>query len=122
MLKKLFYINGIFNALGAVILFFLSSILDKNLHLSSEADFLWYLLGVCSISIAVLSFYACQFKENESIKATVITIMTFHGLSALVSSWVLINGITPLIWANMGVHIVFFLMFLFLGIVQNAKQ
>jgi hypothetical protein len=118
-LNKLFFINGIFNALGGVILFFLTSILDKALHLGAEADFLWYLLGACSISIAVLSFYAYRFKEKDSIKATVITIMTFHGLSSLVSAWVLINGTTSLVWTNMGVHIVFFLLFLFLGIFQE---
>ena len=120
-LSLLFFINGIFNALGGVLLFFFSDKLAYGLNISQSANFLWYLLGAASITLAVISFYAAYLREGASIRAVRISLMTFHGLSALVSMWVATNGMSSLIWINATIHIIFFVLFWYFGLKNNQK-
>jgi hypothetical protein len=120
-LSKLFIASAVFNLLGGIILIFGANQLSSWLHLGSSSNFLWHLLGACSFSLAVLSFYAIKFKPKESIKAAVITIMTFNGLSAIVSIWAIAGGINPLVWINTTVHVIFFVLFLYFGLIKFSQ-
>jgi hypothetical protein len=114
--SRLFLLNGIFNVLGAVILVFGADRLSSALHLGTQADFLWHLLGACSLTLAVLSFYAGSFDEKKSTHAAVVTFMTFHGLAALVSIWAIADGIGVVVWGNTAIHLVFFVAFWYFGL------
>lgn len=111
--KKLFLINGVFTALGAVILFLFAGRLDSWLNLGHNSNFLWYLLGACSLSLAVLSFYAFTFKETFYVRAILATFLVFNGASALVGIWAIISGVNHLIWLNIIIHLTFFVAFLY---------
>jgi len=121
-ISLLFFINGIFNALGGVLLFLFSDKLAYGLNISQSANFLWYLLGAASITLAVISFYGVYLKERVSIQAIRISLMTFHGLSALVSVWAITNGMSSLIWINATIHIIFFALFYYFGLTSNREE
>jgi len=90
-LNVLFYANALFNALGAVILFAAPPRLDSLLALRSSSDFQWHLLAACSLSLAVVSFYAPTFKDPHAVRAVVLTFLTFNGVSAIVSVWAIVD-------------------------------
>lgn len=121
-LSKLFLINSVFNALGGVILLLGVNHLDNWLKIEHQSDFIWHLLAVCSISLAALSFYAAKFKELASIRAAVVTFLIFNGLAALASIWAVADGVSQLVWANTAVHLAFFALFLYFGIIRSPSH
>ena len=115
-LNVLFYANALFNALGAVILFAAPPRLDSLLALGSSSDFQWHLLAACSLSLAVVSFYAPTFKDPHAVRAVVLTFLTFNGVSAIVSVWAIVDGLPAFVWFNTAIHVVFFGLFWILGL------
>lgn len=120
-LSKLFAIHAVFNLLGGVLLFIGAAQLSNWLHLGSSSNFLWHLLGACSLALAALSFYAISFKNNEGIRAAVITIIIFNGFSAFASIWATADGIDRVVWANTTIHIVFCALFLYFCFTKSWK-
>ncbi|MCL2496431.1 MAG: hypothetical protein FWF04_03325 [Clostridiales bacterium] len=115
-LKFLFLANAIFNGIGAIVLFLGTGILNNMTGLSSEASFVWNLLGACSLSLAFLSFFATKFQEKIAIWAVATVFMIFHLISAVVSVIVVANGTNQAIIGNTIVHLLFFILFVVFGI------
>jgi hypothetical protein len=115
-LKTLFYVNAIFNGIGAVVLFFGTGILNDLTGIGREAGFVWNLLGVCSLSLAFLSFFVTKFKEEIAIWAVATVFMIFHLLSAIVSVIVVVTGTNPAVIMNTVMHMILFILFLVFGI------
>jgi transcriptional antiterminator len=114
-LKILFLINAVFSGVGAIVLFFGTGILNSLTGLSSEANFVWYLLGVCSLSLAFLSFFAAKFKEKIAVRVAAAVFMIFHFLSAVVSVIVVADGMNHAIIGNTFVHLLFLTLFIIFG-------
>ncbi len=106
-LPNLLLINGAFNALGAAVLLCASGWLSTWLHLGHDVTFLWWLLAGASLSLALLSFGAARLRNPDSMRLAVWVFITFHGTSALVSAWAVIHGLTPWVWINTAVHVIF---------------
>lgn len=106
--QYLFLANAIFNAIGAVILFVAPCILIERFGLGEGATFLVYLLAVCSLSLAILSWCAFRNKERTLARAAAVTFLVFHFVSALVSVWyVCMGGGEVYVWVNAAVHLLF---------------
>jgi len=123
-LKILFYANGIFNGIGAVILFFGTGILNDLTGISSEANFVWNLLGACSLSFAFLSFFVTKFKEEIAIWSVTTVFMIFHLISAIVSVIVVVTGTNQAVLMNTVMHLILLVFFLVFGIrfIKPYKQ
>lgn len=115
-LKVLFLVNAVFNGIGAVILFFGTGILNSLTGMNGESNFLWHLLGACSLSLAVLSAFAIRFKEKTAISAALATFLTFNLISALVSVTLIFNGTNRYIAVNTTMHLILVIFFVIFGI------
>jgi len=121
-LKVLFIANAVFNGIGAIVLFFGTRLLSSLTGLSDDASFVWNLLGVCSLSLAFLSFFATKFKDEISVRVAAGTFLIFHFLSALVSVIVVINGMNHAVIGNTIVHLLFFTLFIIYGKTQKKRK
>jgi hypothetical protein len=115
-LKVLFLVNAVFNGVGAIVLFFGTKILNNLTGLNSEVNFVWNLLGACSLSLAFLSFFVTKFKEEIAIWAVATVFMIFHLISSVVSIIVVANGSNQKIIANTIMHFIFFAFFVIFGV------
>ena len=98
--------NGVFLGVGAVILLFAGQrLFGQMLGLPPAAGFLWLLLGVCALALAVLSIAAARTRHGDFILAALITLLVFQVGSALVS---FIVGLTsdPTVFANFAPHLI----------------
>jgi len=66
MFIKLLFINGLFTAIGGMLLIAIPGRLMKlfGVQLPSQDFFIAYLLGVTSLSFSVLSFFAMKFVDR----------------------------------------------------------
>lgn len=110
-LKALLVVHAVFNLLGAVLLIFADSLLNKLVHTSAHADFLWRLLGVSSLALAYLSYAATNFKEKRAVSTAIKTLLIFNGLAFIVSLWAIANGLPEYVLINGLVHLIFFVLF-----------
>lgn len=117
-LKILFIANTVFNGLGALILFFFPSFLDSLTGLSQQANFLWQLLGACSLALAVLSAFATKMTEEIALKGAVATFIIFNLLSAILS----LSLMKVELLGNTAIHLVLTLSFLWLARLQFKKK
>jgi len=115
-LKVIFFVNAVFNGIGAVILFFGTRILISLTGMGNESNFLWHLLGACSLSLAFLSTFAIKFKEKIAISAALVTFFTFNLISAIVSVTMIFNGTNRYIVVNTTMHLILVIFFAVLGI------
>ena len=123
-LKILFIANAVFNGIGSLVLFFGTGLLNSLTGLPDEASFVWNLLGVCSFSLAFLSFFATKFREEIAVRVSTVVFMIFHLLSAVVSVIVVAAGINNAIIFNTAVHLLLFALFIVFGakIIKTCKQ
>ena len=101
-----FIANSIFLGVGAVILLFFGQRLFGNmLGLPAAAGFLWQLLGICALGLAVLSGLAARARNRDTVFAALITLLIFQVGSALVS---FITGLTTdhAVFANFVPHLI----------------
>ena len=115
-LRILFLINAVFNGVGAIILFFGTTILNSLTGMNSDSNFLWHLLGACSLSLAVLSAFSITFKEKNAISAALITFLIFNLVSAIVSVTLIFNGTSRYIVVNTTMHLILVIFFVIFGI------
>ena len=111
-LKALFIINALFNGVGACILLFNTGALNSLTGISSEADFVWHLLGVCSLTLAVLSLCALRIRERYAIQIIILTFLLFNFLTGVISIITLMSGTSQFVIVNTLMHGVLFLVFL----------
>ena len=123
-LKVLFLANAVFNGIGSLVLFFGTGLLNSLTGLPDESSFVWNLLGVCSLSLAFLSFFAIKFREEIAVRVSTVVFMIFHLLSAVVSVIVVVNGMNHAIIGNTVIHLLFFTLFIVFGtkIIKTSKQ
>ena len=106
----MFFAHAVFNGIGAMLLFFGTGILNNLVGLSSEANFVWHLLGACSLSLAFLSFFVTKFKEKIAVLSVALVFVIFHFVSAIVSLIIVFTS-NKVIIANTVVHLIFLLLF-----------
>jgi len=111
-LKVLFIINALFNGVGAILLLFATGILNSLTGISSEADFIWHLLGTCSLALAVLSLCAIKVRERYAIQIIILTFLLFNFLTGVVSIITLLSGASQFVIVNTLMHGVLFIVFL----------
>ena len=114
-LSILLIINAVFTFIGGVALMLFPDEVTYGLLSGHNADFLYYLLGASAFSLAVLSFFGRNIKEQNGLRAVVLTFLVFHGLTAIIGILSLMGGISTFVWINVGVHTLFFLLFGFFG-------
>lgn len=121
--QLLLLVNAIFNAVGAVILMLFPAQMMGifGISLCPSQYFICYLLGVCSFGFAVLSFYARKIRDNQSLCLVVLTFFLFHLATAAVGIYTYLQGFSPRIWTNVGVHSVFAILFWLTGFRKNKK-
>ena len=98
--------NGVFLGVGAVVLLFAGQrLFGHMLGLPEAAGFLWLLLGVCALALAVLSVASARTRHRDFVLTVVITLLIFQVGSALVS---FIVGVTTdrAVFANFVPHLV----------------
>jgi hypothetical protein len=122
MLKKLLFINGLFTAIGGILLIFLPNQLMQifGIQLPQKDFFIDYLLGVTSISFAVLSFSSMKLKDRSGLKIIALSFLVFHAAEALVGIYEFTNGFTPVVLGNVGVHVIFSVFFWYSGLNKNS--
>jgi Aminotransferase class-V len=94
MLKKLLFINGLFTAIGGILLIFLPNQLMQifGIQLPQKDFFIYYLLGVTSISFSVLSFYSMKLQDRTGLKIIAFSFLIFHIAEAVVGIYEFTNG------------------------------
>ncbi|MCL2490428.1 MAG: hypothetical protein FWF36_06880 [Propionibacteriaceae bacterium] len=98
--------NGVFLGVGAVVLLFAGQrLFGHMLGLPEAAGFLWLLLGVCALALAVLAVASARTHHRDFTLAGVVTLLVFQVGSALVS---FIVGLTTdrAVFANFVPHLV----------------
>lgn len=117
-LKLLLLVNGIFNAVGAVtLILFPSGMMDIfGIRLTTLQYFICYLLGACSFSLAVLSLYAQKVTDGYSLHIIALTFFLFHLTTAGVGIYSYLQGLSPCVWVNIGIHSAFAVFFWWLGL------
>lgn len=122
-LLLLLLVNAIFNAVGAVILMLFPAQMMHifGISLSPSQYFICYLLGACSFGFAVLSFYARKIRDNQSLRLVVLTFFLFHLATAAVGIYTCLQGFSSRVWANVGIHSVFAILFWRTGFRKNKQ-
>jgi len=102
-----FIANGVFLAVGAVILlFFAEKLFGNALGLPAAAGFLWQLLGICALALAVLAIGAAGTRHHDFYLFTMITLLIFQVGAAVIS---FVTGLTTshAVFANFVPHLIF---------------
>ena len=123
MLKKLLFINGLFTAIGGILLIFLPNQLMQifGIQLPQKDFFIYYLLGVTSISFSVLSFYSMKLRDRTGLKIIAFSFLTFHAAEAVVGIYEFTNGFSSVVLGNAAIHIIFSVFFWYSGFHKNYE-
>jgi hypothetical protein len=118
MLKKLLFINGLFTAVGGILLIFLPNQLMQifGIQLPQNDFFIYYLLGVISISFSVLSFSSMKLKDQAGLKIIAFSFLILHVSEAVVGIYEFINGFSSVVLGNAAIHIIFSVFFWYSGL------
>jgi hypothetical protein len=124
MFSKLLFINGLFTAIGGFIFIFFPNQLMQvfGIQLLQKGFFIYYLLGVTSLSFSVLSFSAIKLNDRASIRAIGLTFLIFHAAEAVVGVYEFTKGINSLVWITVVVHAVFSFLFWVFGVYKNLNK
>ena len=122
LLSILLIINAVFTFIGGVALMVFPEKVTYGMVLGHSADFLFHLLGSSAFSLAVLSFFGIYIKEQNGIRAAVLTFLVFHGLTAIIGLLSLFGGVSIFVSINAGVHTLFFLLFILFGFKKAFKK
>lgn len=114
-LKVLLIVNAVFTFLGGVGLMFFPEKITYGIIPNHQYNFIFYLLGVCAISLAYLSFAAAKLTDNAGLKIVVITFLIFHGATMLVGIITILKGVSIFVLVNAVVHFLFFMAFFAAG-------
>ena len=117
-IKVVLMINGIFNAIGAILLFLAAGFLSELTGVSESAHFLWYLLGGCSLSLSFLAFGGIKIKEKTGLFVVLMTLFIFNLVSAIISMGMVITGGNLHIIANGMLHLVMMGLIIVLGLTK----
>jgi hypothetical protein len=117
MFSKLLFINGIFTALGGILLIFIPNSLMKlfGIQLPQSDFFICYLLGVASLSFSVLSFLSMTLKDKASLKVIALTFLIFNAAEAFVGLYEFTTGFSSFVLGNVTIHVVFSVLFWYFG-------
>jgi hypothetical protein len=118
MLKKLLFINGLFTAIGGILLIFLPNQLMQifGIQLPQNDFFIYYLLGVISISFSVLSFSSMKLKDQAGLQIIAFSFLIFHISEAVVGIYEFTNGFSSVVLGNAAIHIIFSVFFWYSGL------
>ena len=121
--KVILIINGIFNFIGAAVLFLGTTILNHVTGFTGDTNLLWYLLGVCSLSLAILAIgAAARIRERTAIITVLLTLLVFNFLSGVVSLIGLFNGMSIKILGNTGMHLVLVFLLIVFGLKRLKEK
>jgi hypothetical protein len=102
MFSKLLFVNGIFTAAGGILLVFIPNTLMKlfGIQLPQTDFFIYYLLGVASLSFSILSFLSLKMKDKASLKIIALTFLLFNAAEAIVGIFEFTIGFTLSCWGT----------------------
>lgn len=117
MFSKLLFINGVFTTAGGVLLIFIPNTLMKlfGIQLPQTDFFIYYLLGVTSLSFSVLSFLSLKLKDKASVKVVALTFLMFNAAEAIVGLYEFTTGFSSFVLGNVAVHAIFSFLFWYFG-------
>jgi hypothetical protein len=118
MFSKLLFVNGIFTAAGGILLVFIPNTLMKlfGIQLPQTDFFIYYLLGVASLSFSILSFLSLKMKDKASLKIIALTFLLFNAAEAIVGIFEFTIGFSSFVLGNIAVHVIFSVLFGYLGL------
>jgi len=107
-LRLVLAISAVFNLVGAVILFAAPQRMIGlfGLTLDDTSVFLCSLLGACSLGFAALSAVAALRPYPAALAAAVSPNVVFNAATVVVGIVVFTRGFSPLVWANIGIHLI----------------
>jgi hypothetical protein len=85
-----------------------------------SAFLLCHLLAAAELCIGVVSWGARHLTDAKAIRLVAASFIVFHGASALLELWALVNGLSARILANVAVRIVVVTLFTYYGIVRRS--
>ena len=117
MFSKLLFVNGIFTAAGGILLVFIPNTLMKlfGIQLPQTDFFIYYLLGVASLSFSILSFLSLKMRDKASLKIIALTFLLFNAAEAIVGIFEFTTGFSSFVLGNVTVHVIFSVLFWYLG-------
>jgi hypothetical protein len=119
--RKLLLVNGLFTAIGGIIFIFVPNQLMRlfGIQLLQKEFFIYFLLGVTSLSFAFLSFSAMKLADHTSLRIVAATFLIFHAAEAAVGIYEFAIGLSVWVLITVGVHVVFSALFWRSGLQKN---
>ena len=123
-LARLFILNTLFTLAGGAILLITPSTVAQlaGAQIDPNAYFVYYLLGVASLSFAVLSFFGISLTDVDALRALSRTFLVFHASSAVVAAYASIHNLSAGVWVNILIHVLFSILFVYYGLMRTSKS
>ncbi|MGZ4937445.1 MAG: hypothetical protein ACXVIF_03645 [Halobacteriota archaeon] len=123
-LARLFLLNALFTLAGGIILLVAPNQLSQlvGVHIDPNTYFVYYLLSVASLSLAVPSFFGIVLTDVNALRALSWTFLVFHASSAGVAVYAFARDLSAAVWANILVHVLFSILFVYYGLMRTSES
>ncbi|MCW5874137.1 MAG: hypothetical protein KIS88_05775 [Anaerolineales bacterium] len=78
-----------------------------------------YLLAGAEFGVAYLSFVATRISDHGARRAIVLSFIVFHMTTAILEVYANLQGLSPLIWANVALRVLISALFTHFGLRQS---
>jgi hypothetical protein len=101
-LRTLFLVHGSITMAAGVVLVVAPGLIPGaiGIHLDAGADIVAYLLAAAEFGFAVLSFGGSRLTDARALRLIAWSCIAFHGLSGVLETYAYIQGVAPILLAN----------------------
>ncbi len=120
-LNRLFIFHALVTFAAGVALVVVPNAIPSTVGVQLEESqfIIAYLLAGAEFGIAYLSLVAARIPEHGARRAIVLSFIVFHMATAILEVYANLQGLSPLIWANVALRILISALFAYFGLRQS---
>ena len=120
-LSRLLLFNAVATLAASIVLFVDPGLIPNviGIKLDRSAHVMSYLLGSSELTLAALCYYGRTLKDAKALRAIAITFIIFHASSGMAEVLALVQGVSALVWWNVGVRSVMVALFMCYGLYKT---
>jgi len=123
-LVKLLLIHAIVTFAAGVVLLVAPDLIPRTvgIRITSSVYLVCYLLGTSELGLATLSYYSRTLKDAQSLRVVSLSFIVLHASTAAVEVYAFLQGVSPIIWANIALRILVVMLFLYYGLYKTSAR
>lgn len=121
---KLLLIHAIVTFAAGVVLLVAPDLIPRTvgIRVDSGVYLVCYLLGTSEMGLATLSYSSRTLKDAQSLRVVSLSFIVLHASTAAVEVYAFLQGVSPIIWANIALRILVVMLFLYYGLYKTVAR